>query len=85
MTAEWLLEWSTKMKLPGAAEWYTDSGEGSRVAAHVMERVTGGTSSRTAKRGIAGVLSEQGLVRPVATLCDRAVRWTNAKNKSLAQ
>ena len=82
VTAEWLLEWSTKMELAGSAEWYTESGEGSRVAAHVMEKVTGGGSSRTAKRGIAGVLNEQGLVRPVATLCDRAVRWTNAKNKS---
>jgi hypothetical protein len=82
VSAEWLLAWSEANGLTGEAEWYTDCNEGRKVMAYAMEKVTGGCSTKTARRAMTSVLAEEGLVRPVATLCNRVTAWTGAKNKS---
>jgi hypothetical protein len=79
VSAEWLLEWTEANDLAGASEWYTNSQEGQKVLAYVMDKAN--TNGKAALRATSKVLAEQGLVRPFATLCNRVAAWTAAKNK----
>lgn len=80
VSAEWLLEWSEANALAGGAEWYLRSRDGQYVVNHVCDKLN--TNSKTAARATSKVLAEQGLIRPIATLCKRVATWTAAKNKN---